>query len=219
MCWTLWGGFPDGPGKATEELGAPEAELQQQELGGWVEVGRPRPLLSQARRGASASSSSTSLNICFFSAWGWGEKGRKQARGDPGRPFRLSTLTRASVIECSFPVTGPAQRGPFTGSPARPPGNQGTAPALGLFTAPQSHSLSNYQAWAGERGGGGAGRGRQEGGPRQEPTTKERGAKESLSLSCCCQHGGGVGGGGCPSPDSGHGAHVGCPHLTEAPET
>lgn len=156
------------------------------------------------------------MNICFFSAWGWGEKGRKPARGDPGRPFLLSTLTRASVIECSFPVTDPAQRGPFMGSPARPPGNQATAPAPGLLTAPQSHSLSNYRAWEGEQGGG-----QWEGGPGQELATKEwGGAKESLLLSCGCQRGrgGGVLHQTQEAMGMGPGAQAGCPHLLEAPE-
>lgn len=42
------------------------------------------------------------------------------------------------------------------GNPARRPGNQATVSALGLLTATQSYSISNYQ---GLRGGGGGSRG------------------------------------------------------------
>lgn len=37
---------------------------------------------------SGCSPDSISKHICFFSGWGWGEKRRKQARGDQGLPFR-----------------------------------------------------------------------------------------------------------------------------------
>lgn len=96
------------------------------------------------------------MNICFFSAWGWGEKGRKPARGDPGRPFLLSTLTRASVIECSFPVTDPAQRGPFMGSPARQSGHCSSSGPLNSSSKPLTQQLPGLgrRAGRGPVGGG-----------------------------------------------------------------
>lgn len=91
----------------------------------------PPPAPQRRRRGSlhALPSVSTSANICFFSGWGWGEKRRKQARGGyQGLPLLLSTRARPWVIECSFPVAGPAQRGPFMASPWLP-GNQATASA------------------------------------------------------------------------------------------
>lgn len=170
------------------------------------EVGRPSPQASRARGGRGSlprrprsPACTTSWNICFFSAWGWGEKGRKPARGDPGRPFRLSTLTRASVIECSFPVTGPAQRGPFTGSPARPPGNQATAPAPGPLNS-SSKPLTQQLLGLG-RGVVGEG-GQREGGPRPEPTTKGREQRRAFCAGTPTADSGGRGR-GTPGPGQG----------------
>ena len=90
----------------------------------------PPPAPQHRCRGSlhALPSVSTSENICFFSGRGWGTKRRKKARGGQGLPILLSTLARPSVIECSFPVAGPAQRGPFMASPWLP-GNQATASA------------------------------------------------------------------------------------------
>ena len=142
---------PMGMGKPEEE------ELGGRAAGGaWATVWPAPPPALQCQRMGSPHvllSASTSQNICFFSGWGWGEKRRKKARGDRGLPFRLSTLARPSVIECSFPVTGPAQRGPFTGSPSRLPGNQVTASAPRPLNS-NSKPLHQQSPRSGERAGG-----------------------------------------------------------------
>lgn len=105
-------------------------------------------------------------SVSFLAGGGVRRKERK--RGGTGAPIRLSALTQPSVIECSFPVTGPAQSGPFTGSPSRLPGNQATASAPGPLNSsskPLNQQLPELgggvsgaghrrQAWRWERGGG-----------------------------------------------------------------
>lgn len=153
------------------------------------------------------------MNICFFSAWGWGEKGRKPARGDPGRPFLLSTLTRASVIECSFPVTDPAQRGPFMGSPARQSGHCSSSGPLNSSSKPLTQQLPGL----GRR----AGRGPVGGGTRTRACNKRVGGGKGEPLALLrlpARAGGGVLHQTQEAMGMGPGAQAGCPHLLEAPE-
>lgn len=69
-----------------EELGADEASLQE---GQGVAFGLPPP--PKLKEGglciSDCSPASFSMNICFFSGWGWGEKRRKRARGGRGAPI------------------------------------------------------------------------------------------------------------------------------------
>ena len=97
--------------------------------------------------------------------------------GTRGSHSGLSTLTWHSVIECSFPVTGPAQRGPFMGSPARPPGNQATVSAPGPLNS-SSKPLNQQLRGSGEGQGADSrpGDGSREGGP-QKRREQKRGGK------------------------------------------
>lgn len=82
---------------------SPQTKLQSGAGGAGKLESVPSPKLSGAKGGGLCishnSPASISVNICFFSGWGWGEKRRKKAGigggeggGRQGLPFRLSAL-------------------------------------------------------------------------------------------------------------------------------
>lgn len=165
--------------------------------GGGGRLVGPLPQLSKPEEGSVHTPLSAPgpppprTSVSFLAGGGVRRKERK--RGGTGAPIRLSALTQPSVIECSFPVTGPAQSGPFTGSPSRLPGNQATASAPGPLNSsskPLNQQLPELGGGCRGRGtdarpGGGSGVGaiRREGGPWRRGQTKARKQRKTFCFS------------------------------------